>query len=366
MKGETESIYSALKKTIGFAAGAIIFLWLLFKIYTIVLLLLFAIIMALVINAPVTWLEKKNLKRGVASLIVFGTILLIFVLLGWLVIPIINRELSNLIANIPGYATQLSKNISSWFTDYPIINAELEKGGSIFFSWLPNMPNTLLSIGNYSLSILGMILVFILFLSMVVYIVLQPKPLLEIYLSFFSADNKDNAVRAMAKTSVMLVGWMKSNLIGGAIQSVAIVIMLIILKVPGAFVWGAFAFFAQLIPKLGFYLMAIPPIIVALSISTTTALWLIAFFLLMDEIMGDFVMPKIRSNTMNVHPASILFLVLAMATAFGVMGAILATPVAAIIKAFYEEFYIKSSPPDALQDTRINAILYEKETAAKE
>ncbi|MDB5193563.1 MAG: hypothetical protein JWQ96_3126, partial [Segetibacter sp.] len=259
-----------------------------------------------------------------------------------------------------------SKNISSWFSDYPAITAELEQGGSSFFNWLPSVPNTLLSLGNYSLSILGSLLVFILFLSMVVYIVLQPKPLLEIYLSFFSIHKKDNAVRAMAKASVMLVGWMKSNLIGGAIQSVAIVIILIILKVPGAYVWGAFAFFAQLIPKLGFYLMSIPPILVALSISPTTALWLVVFFLLMDEIMGDFVMPKIRSNTMNIHPASILFLVLAMATAFGIMGAILATPIAAIIKAFYEEFYLTKQQHDHKLEERMNAILYKNEITAKE
>ena len=114
----------------------------------------------------------------------------------------------------------------------------------------------------------------------------------------------------------------------------------------GALVWGALALFSELIPKIGFYIMSIPPVLGALSVSPLTALWELIFFLALNEIIGDFVMPKLRSSTMNIHPVSSIFLLLAMGSAFGLTGALMATPLAAIIKAFYEEFYVKKFNED--------------------
>lgn len=63
---------------------------------------------------------------------------------------------------------------------------------------------------------------------------------------------------------------------------------------------------------------------------------------------------------MNIHPVSLLFLLLAMTTAFGLMGALLAAPMAAIIKAYYEEFYLQRFPDDPDMEQRIDNILYQQ------
>ncbi len=352
-------LYKSLTKAIAYAAGIVILLWFLYKVSGAVLLLVLVIILALVINAPVAILEKKGMTRGWACLIVFGCILIVLGLLSWLIIPKISDQLTTLISNLPGYAEQLSKNISSWFKDYPEAHKEIEEQGVGLSQWIPSIPKTLLSIGNYSLSILTAILIGILFLSMVVYAVTTPRPLLQLYFSFFPLAQHGKATKALSDTSIMLIGWFKANLIGGTIRSVCITIFLSFMNVPGAFIWGAVAFFSELIPKLGFYTAAIPPILVALSISPSTALWTTVFFLAMDEIMGDFILPKLRSNSMKIHPVSTLFILLAMGAAFGVMGALLATPLTAIIKAYYEAFFIKRFKADAELEKRIDAILYE-------
>ncbi len=129
------------------------------------------------------------------------------------------------------------------------------------------------------------------------------------------------------------------------------------MNVPGAFVWGALTLFAELIPRIGFYIMSIPPVIVALAVSPITALWVLIFFLALNEVMGDFVMPKLRSSTMNIHPVSILFLLLAMGAAFGFTGILLATPIAAIIKAYYDEFYLNRIKQDDRTEKRITDII---------
>jgi putative permease len=355
----TDSLYRTLVKAISFTAGIIILLWFLYTAAGIVLLLLFALILALVINTPVAALEARGMKRGWACAIVFGILLLILVGLGWLIIPKVGNQVTTLINNLPGYANSVSRNVSGWFEDYPQINKEIQEQGINISQWLPSVPKALMQIGNYSLSIVTMLLVIILFISMVVYAVTSPRPLLQLYFSFFPRQ-QEQATEALRNASIMLNGWIRSNIIGGSIRGTCIIIFLSIMGVPGAWVWGAVALFSELIPRLGFYIMAIPPILVALAISPMTAFWVTVFMLVLDEIMGDFILPKLRSNTMKIHPVSILFVLLAMAAVFGFMGALLATPITAIIKAYYEAFYLNRQVPDAQLESRIDAILYKE------
>ena len=354
----SETLYKSLAKAIFLGAGVIIILWFLVKVVSALLLLLFAIVLALIINQPVTWLEKKKIKRGWASLIIFGIILLVITLLAWFIGPKISEQLSTLINNLPEYGNNLSKTVGSWFTNYPEVQKEIKLNSKNVSEWLPSVPKTIVQVGNFSLSLLGGVVIMIVFISMVVYAVANPRPLVELYLSIFPPVQRAKATAALTKTSVMLVGWIRANLIGGSIEAVLVTVFLSFMNVPGAWVWGALALFAELIPKIGFYIMSIPPILVALSVNSSTAIWVIVFFLAMNEVMGDFVMPKLRSSTMNLHPVSTLFVLLAMGSAFGLTGALLATPLAAIIKAYYEEFYLSRFKEDKQMDKRIDNVIY--------
>lgn len=357
-----QTLYKSLAKAIFLAAGVIIILWFLTKVVSAILLLLFALVLALIINQPVTWLEKKNIKRGWACLVVFGAILLIIGLLVLFIGPKITEQLSALINNLPEYGDNISKTASSWFANYPEVQKEIKIDAKDVAQWVPSVPKTIVQVGNFSLSLLGGVVIFIVFIGMVVYAVTNPRPLIQLYLSFFPPAKRITATAALTKTSVMLGGWIRANLIGGSIEALLVTAFLSFLNVPGAWVWGALALFAELIPKIGFYIMSIPPVLVALSVNSTTAVWVIIFFLAMNEIMGDFVMPKLRSSTMNLHPVSTLFILLAMGSAFGLIGALLATPIAAIIKAYYEEFYLQTTK-ETLVNEYIDDIIYQRKKA---
>lgn len=353
-------LYRTLLQVLLAAAAIMALLWLLSRTYHMVLVLLFALILAIVINTAVSRLEAKGMKRGWASLIVFGAITLTLLLIGWLVVPKVMEQLQALVNNLPGYIAVLQDKLSKVREAFPDLDGDDTNDALNPTSWLPSISQTLNRLTHFSFTVLQTFLMLIIFCSIVVYAVINPRPLLEIYFSLFPPHKRDRAAAAFSYTSVMLTGWLRSNLIGGAISAVVVVIVLSLLGVPGAWVWGALALFAQLIPRLGFYISAVPPTLVALSISNSTAIWVGIFFIALDEIMGDFVMPPIRSNTMNIHPVSILFLVLAFGAAFGFVGILLATPMAAIIKAYYEEFYVKQQGPDPGWETRIEQTIFSR------
>jgi len=353
-----DGIFRTITSIILYTAGLVILLWFLFKILSVVLLGIFAIVLGVIINAPVSRLEKRGIRRWLASLIVFFVIFGITALLGWMVVPHLSDQLDVLIGNLPKYYASISGYLDSLLRKFPELRKEISDGGTSISSAIPSIGNTVMGIGNFSFSVLGGVFVFIVFICMVVFFVGNPKPIIELYLTVFPVKQREKAENAMKHTSVMLVGWMKSNLIGGAIEAVLVYGFLTLMNVPGALVWAALAFFSELIPKIGFYIMAIPPTLVALSVSPATALWCLVFFLLLNELVSDFLMPKLRSSTMNIHPMSSLFLLLAMGTAFGLTGALLATPLAAIIKAYYEEFYLGQFPTDPKLEERTNDIIY--------
>ena len=323
-----------------------------------VLILILAMVLALIINVPVSYLEKKGIRRLWASVIVFGIIFLVIALLCWLTLPKIYYQLEQLILGLPAYINNLSTNIASWFEEYPDISKKIKETTDDLSTWLPSMPQTIRSISTYSLSLLSFLFLMIIFAWIIIFSVVHPRPLLKTYFSFFSVERREKAQNALLHTSIMLQGWIRSNLIGGSIQAVCTTIFLSLLQVPGAWVWGAVALFAQLIPNIGFYIMTIPPVLVAFSVHPLTALWVLIFFMVLSEIMGDIVLPRIRSTTMRLHPVSTLIMLLILGSVFGLWGAFLTVPITAIIKAYYEEFYLKNIEKDKLLEERIDSIVY--------
>jgi putative permease len=353
----TYNLTASLVKAFAFAIAIVVFFLFMRTVISTVLLFLLAIVFAIIINAPVTWLETKKLPRAWGTLVVFLSIFLVFGLCSWLIVPVVSAQLKSLIADLPEYAARIEKMLSSWRAEYfhwikqPVHQDQVAPE-------LPSVTNTLWKLGGYSISVLGSLLLILVLISMTAYMVIYPRPLLRFYLSLFPQRRRQNAQNAFVKSSFMLIGWMRANLIGGAIQGVAVVIFLSIMKVPGAWVWGVLAFVSQMIPRIGFFIMAIPPTLVALAISPLTALWVFLFFLALDEVLGDVVMPRLRSSAMNLHPVTILVFLLVMGSAFGFTGVLLSTPMAALMKSFYEEFYLAGQKPDGKTDQRVDAMIH--------
>jgi putative permease len=350
--------YRTLSRVIYLATGIFIALWFVHEILQVIFLFFFAIAFTIVLNAPVTWLEKRNFSRATASLIVFFAVLACLGLLTWMVVPKIVTQVKLLVNNLPGYLDNFSKRVGNWLGEYGDGN-QAQSTTDAIKQQLPPVSSILNSVGNYSLRFLNTLLLVIFFFCLVIYMLINPRPLLELYLSFFPQAKKEKAAQAFAYASTMTIGWMWSNIFAGALRAVIVWFFLYFMGIPGVWVWAGVTFFAELIPKIGFYIMSVPPILIAFSISPLTALWVGIFYIVLDEIIGDFVIPRIRSTTMKIHPASLLIMVVAMSAAFGLMGAFIATPLTAFIKAYYETFYRKKLQEEK-HDKNIDLMLFRK------
>ena len=321
--------------------AAIVVLWFLQKIVTALLLLFFALVVAIALSAPVNFFVRRGLARQWAAIL---TLLLFFGalgLLGALVIPRLLGQIQALASNLPSLLTSVEEQLAALLIRYPDLQPLVEPNGGSDPTLVPSAVEVFRSVSGFSLSLLGALVLTIIFFSTVTYVVLDPRPILNGYLASLPLVYRRAGMRAYRRASRAVIGWTKASLVIGAIQSIATFTFLTLMDVPGALVWAALAFFADFIPRIGGYIMAFPPVVLALTQGPVTALWVALFYLVSTEILGSAVAPKIRGATMQLHPVLLIFFTLAFALAFGLLGAVVATPAAAFFSAFYSEFYMK-------------------------
>jgi putative permease len=345
-----EPLLPVLLRALVAAAGLVVLLWFLFVTRHVVMLALLALVLAMVINAPVAWLERRRLSRGVATLAVALVLAAVVGGIGWVAAPRVVAEVPRLIDELPAMVEGMVGRLTAVFGDHPEVERQLGR----VVDWAVD------SIGmvwQQADALVGAFVLTLFVVALVLYLVANPQPLLAAYIRAMPPRHRAPAARAFARASRMVVGWVFSNAVLGGIKAVASFLFLTFMGIPGAVLWSALALFGGLIPRIGFYIMAIPPVLVAVVEDPGNALWVALFYWALSEILGNFVAPKVQGDLMDLHPVVILFMTLALAYAFGALGVILAPPAAAILKAYVDEFYLRGQPDDPRLDLRVDAMI---------
>lgn len=332
-RGGSRELFPLIARALLLAACLVVALWLLLRVQLAVLILAVAGIVGIFLNAPVTWLERRGLPRKLGTGAVLITLLAIVGLIGWLVLPRLLQEVPRLLDLLPRTAADLADGLAATFGNSPEVQRQLSAAAA----WVAD---ALEGLWQYASALVGGVLLAVVITALVLFMLLNPAPLLATYLHLMPEHLRGPATRAFERSSRMIVGWGISNLILGTIRAVGTYLFLQWVGVPGAVLWSALAFGTVVIPQVGFYIMAVPPVLIAAADSPRTALWTGLFFIVFNETLGNFVAPWVRGETMRLHPAYLLATTLLMAFAFGMIGVLIAAPVAAIVKAYLEEFYL--------------------------
>lgn len=318
-----------------FLALAVAALWFLERILTALLLLFLVVVVSMALSMPVQALRRRGVPRRAATTIVLALFLAALALIGWLIIPRVAEQVAVLVDRLPELVERLNAQMTDLLARYPDLQGWVANGSS------PDLGAAFEGVSNFSLRLLGGIALTIIFLSGVIGLVSRPRPVLRFYVGSLPHRYRRTGVRAYRRALRTIGGWAEAAFFVGMIEFVLVFAVLSWLEVPGALVWAALAFFVEFIPRIGNYLMSIPPVIVALSVSPLLALYVALFYLVMGELIGAFVAPRIGGAAMRIHPVLLLFNALAFALAFGLLGALVATPAAAVYTSFYSEFYLR-------------------------
>lgn len=120
-----------------------------------------------------------------------------------------------------------------------------------------------------------------------------------------------------------------------------------LLGLPSALALGLLAGVAEFVPVVGAVIAALPAILLALAQGWDVALWAALMFFAIQQLEGNVISPLLIRSSVSVPPAVTLFAILGFGALFGVMGVLLAAPLAVTVHVLVTEFWARRLPPPA-------------------
>jgi predicted PurR-regulated permease PerM len=324
------------------------------KIVTFILLLLkilspffIGIIIAWLLDPFVKFLHKRGINRVVGTSIVYLVMLVILYLTITSIFPVLLDQINEFVAMLPNIfddVTVWTNNFIDRFKDISFIDVEVIKAdmiGSIndfVMSLTTDIPATIVSFIRGMFSTIGLVA---LGLMIGFYLLFDFDNVGKVLLSLLPEWARKDAMSLFMEANDSVFNYIKGTLFTSIIIFVLSSIVFTFVGLKAALLFGLICGVTNIIPYVGPYLGAVPPVIVAFTQGVPTGIITVVSIGIIQFIEGNFVHPLIMSRTMKLHPVTILIGLLLFEHFFGIVGMIIATPVIAVLKSVFMFFQKK-------------------------
>jgi predicted PurR-regulated permease PerM len=326
-------------------AGVAALVLLLWRASTLVVLALGGGALALVLSFPVRGLSRV-MPRGVAIALSLLCTAAILVLAVAFIIPILLDQLGALVQAVPGIAQRLDARLPSvldWLAARGLLPASPER-------FLDDVQQRLLGavqgfagrllggLGQFVSGVVGVLITLFGIVFVAVYLLADARRIEAGVLRTTPHRYRRDVVALWDAFSHTLSRYIGGLALSLAIQGVLSAIALAALGVPYAFLLGAWVSVTALIPYVGAWIGAVPAVLLALSVSPTRALLTAVLFLLIQQLEGNVLTPRIQGQAVRVHPLLVFLAVIAGGELFGLPGIVFAVPTVAVLRVLFDFF----------------------------
>jgi len=349
--------------------GAWRIVWLVFLLFIVWLILralqpvilLFALVflLAMVLNPIVVWLQKHRIPRFIGVILLILALVTITTTIIVFAIPPLARQTQELVRSAPSVWQGIRTRIE-WLTqNYPAVREALprtdEMAGKVGAA-AGTVGNILL---RSTIGFVGGVASFVFAILLLIFVLANPRPLVAAYLALAPDRYRDQAHRTLVRLMRQMTAWARGVAINGVITGVSLGLLLWLIGVQPALMFGVFGFLGEFLPTIGAFLVSIPILLVALSLGATKFWLALCVILVVYQVELNVLVPGVLGKEMRLHPVNILFFTLATVELFGLLGVFLAVPAAALVQIVIDEFYLQPRKPDYAALDREAAALVE-------
>jgi len=337
---KTQPFYFGFVATLG-VLTAIVLLRALESVSQIFVLILVSLFLAMGLNPAVEALRKRNLSRGSAVAVIFSSVILFVVFFAFVVVPPVVSQGTNLIQNAPELLDDLMKNstINGLNDQFGIIDTlqsrlnSVTSDGTLLISTFGGV----LGVGQ---SILSGFFTALTILVLTLYFITSLPQAISLGLSLVPASRRDR-VGKLTNAVVERVGiFVGSQILIAAMAGVFVVLLSTVLSLPSPIAIGMIVFVVALIPLIGHFIGAGVVTLIALTQSPLIGLVAFVTYVLYVQIENYIVTPRIMKRTLSVPGAVTIISALIGSSLLGLVGGLLAVPVAASIILILDEVVI--------------------------
>lgn len=330
-------------KSIALALAAFLAIWLLVSFDKILLILFLATLLAVAIDPLVNRLEVQHIPRALGIVIVYLLLIIILSSVLGLLTPVMIDEWSQLSQNFPKLLQQVLDLPTKWITPYFPSAAHSLSATNISSSLSGEVSSIATNIGGFLVG-LGKTLttLFIsIFLILVVGFFLTSDAGFapRLIARFFPPTMRPTISTLADEIGGRLGHWVRAQILVGLFFGITFGLGLAIAGVPYALSLGAVGAVLELIPYLGGAIVTVIGMIVALSVSPWLVLFVLGWEIVVANIESHIVYPKLVGDIVGLHPLTIIIALFIGAELKGVIGALLAVPVAIVVQVLFDYFY---------------------------
>ncbi len=332
--------YFGFIATLG-ALTAIVLMRALASVSQIFVLILIALFLATGLNPAVEALKKRNLSRNAAVTVIFSSVILFVIFFSLVVVPPVISQGTHLIENAPQLLQDLMKNetINQLNTQYGLIDTLQERLKSITSdgTLLISTFGGVIGVGK---SVLSGFFTALTILVLTLYFITSLPQAIDLGLSLVPASRRDR-VGLLTHAVIARVGsFVGSQILIAAMAAVFVVILGTILGLPSPIAIGMIVLVAALIPLIGHFIGC--GIFTLIALTQSWVIGLIAFvaYVVYVQIENYVVTPRIMKRTLSVPGAVTIIAALIGSSLLGLVGGLLAVPVAASIILILDEVVI--------------------------
>ena len=344
MSGLRPWIVSGAGLAIGVAlvVGVLVFAWAASPVLVFVFV---AIILGSGLQPIVAWLrDRLHVGRGAAILLVYGLFLLIVIAMVLVVLPAAIAQLGRTLEALPPFFERL-RDWASTLRPAALsaaVTGVVEAASRTFRP--PDLAANGQAVVQVGATVAGGIMSLLTLLTVVYFWLTERARLQRYVLAFLPQHRRATARDVWNQAETRLGMWVRGQLILMSALGIGTGVAYTLLGVPGAILLGLISALAEGIPIVGPLLGAIPAVVVAATVSPQLALAVAGIYVVLQFIEGNILVPLVMRNTVGISPFLVIFSVLAGAAAGGLIGALLAVPIAATAEILLEGLQARDVP----------------------
>ncbi|MCL5291348.1 MAG: AI-2E family transporter [Actinobacteria bacterium] len=344
-------------------------LWVVSQIQGVLPPFIYALVFVYLLRPIVNGLEDRGVNRVIAIILAYLLMIAVLSLLLLIIVPIFVTEIRLFITSLPGQVEE----VKSIFLDISR-NTKLSESAAIT-NFLDRITSSLSEgamlvakrIPETAVDIFGGAFNFILAPLLAFYILKDLRAIKKTIEMAIPVRFREEGMDIVRKIDNILGGFLKGQLLVAVSVGVLVGTAMAVLGIKYALLIGVISAIFNIIPYLGPIMSGIPATLLALEKSPGYALLVIVVLTVVNQLDGLFISPNIMRQQVDLHPTVVIFALLTGGTLFGIMGMLLAIPVAATGKAVYLHFREKSegaggiSPPAAGKGESARDVLVDSE-----
>lgn len=310
----------------------------LYVVRDIIALFFISVLIVALIEPAVNWMQRKKIRRGLGVLIIYFLILGFIGLSSFFIAPYLAGQFKDFYRKIPEYSQTINNFVAGSGDYFRIPETKIELNSQNFLNDTDkNLSKFSGKIFTTTVNVFsGFVSIFIVF-ALVFYMTIKEDGIKNFIVAVVPKKHEEYAVSLVVRIKNKIGKWMQGQLIVMLVIFILDFIWLTFLGIPYAFILALFAGIMEIIPFFGPIISAIPGIFLGFLISPWKGFLALIFYTLSQQIESQIIVPQIMKKAVGLNPIVVILALLIGLKLGGVMGVILAVPIATGINVVIED-----------------------------